>query len=168
LFPPLRSAWSARGLPDPVELQGGNAKRVIFGALNLKSGHRSLLARPSLTAIDFQFFLWQLRSEYRGWNLYLLLDSHRSHQDHTTEDLLKKMKISCLWLPKRSPKLNPMDHLWGKAKEKISANWQYETIDDAAEKFIEHIQMLSNHEALTQAGILSEKFWLKQALLPAF
>jgi hypothetical protein len=61
-----------------------------------------------------------------------------------------------------------MDHLWGKAKEKMTANWQYETIDDAAEKFTEHIQMLSNHEALTQAGVLSENFWLRQVLLPAF
>jgi transposase len=141
---------------------------VIFGALNLRTGHRSLLTRPSLTAIDFQFFLWQLRSEYRGWNIHLLLDGHRSHQDHTTDALLKKMKISCLWLPKRSPKLNPMDHLWGKAKDKMSANYQYETIDDAAEKFLDHTLMLSNHEALVQAGVLSEKFWLKQALSTNF
>jgi hypothetical protein len=126
------------------------------------------LARSGLTAIDFQFFLWQLRSEYRGWNLHLLLDCHRSHQDHTTEALLEKMKIDCLWLPKRSPKLNPMDHLWGKAKDKMTANWQYETIDDAAERFVDHVLALSNHEALIQAGVLSKKFWLRKALSTAF
>lgn len=79
-----------------------------------------------------------------------------------------KMRIRCLWLPKRSPKLNPMDHLWGKTKEKMTANWQYETIDDAAERFIEHVLALSDYEALTQAGVLSKKFWLKQALDTAF
>ncbi len=78
------------------------------------------------------------------------------------------MKIDCLWLPKRSPKLNPMDHLWGKAKDKMTANWQYETIDDAAERFVDHVLALSNHEALIQAGVLSKKFWLRKALSTAF
>lgn len=168
LFPPLRSAWSARGLPDPVELQGGNAKRVIFGALNLRTGHRILLPRSSLTAIDFQFFLWELRSEYRGWNIHLLLDLHPSHKEHTTATLLRKMRFNCLWLPARSPKLNPVDHLWGKAKDKMTANWQYEDIDGAAEKFMGHIMALSPFEALTEAGVLSEKFWLRRAMSTAF
>jgi transposase len=160
LFPPLRSAWSARGLSDPVMLQGGNAKRVIFGAINIRTGHRSLLGRPTLQAEDFQFFLWQIRSEYRGWNIHMILDQHRSHKDHTSKALARKMGIRLLWLPKRAPKLNPMDHLWGKAKARMTANFQYETIDDVADNFVEHIQILSNQDALCQAGILSEKFWL--------
>jgi hypothetical protein len=151
-----------------VELQGGNAKRVVYGALNLRSGHRTILTREGHTAVDFQFFLWQLRSEYRGWNIHLLLDEHKSHRDQSTEALLKKMNFCCHWLPIRSPKLNPMDHLWGKAKGRISANLQYETIDDAVEKFTEYVQTLSNYEALIQAGVLSDKFWLKQALSTAF
>src|SRR5207302_3138620 len=36
LFPPLRAGWSKRGEPARVWLSGRNARRVIFGALNLR------------------------------------------------------------------------------------------------------------------------------------
>ena len=35
LFPPLRSTWSQRGQPAQVLLTGWNARRVVFGAMNL-------------------------------------------------------------------------------------------------------------------------------------
>ena len=45
LFPPLRAAWSVRGEPAGVLLSGWNARRVVFGAMNLRTGARRLLAR---------------------------------------------------------------------------------------------------------------------------
>ena len=43
LFPPLRAAWSRRGEPALVPLTGQNAKRVLFGAINLHTGPRVVL-----------------------------------------------------------------------------------------------------------------------------
>src|SRR6266446_8992982 len=42
LFPPLRAAWSLRGEPAPVPISGANAKRVVFGVLNMQTGNRLL------------------------------------------------------------------------------------------------------------------------------
>jgi hypothetical protein len=44
LCPPLRHQWARQGQPASVLLGGGNARRVIFGAMNLAAGHR--LWRP--------------------------------------------------------------------------------------------------------------------------
>jgi hypothetical protein len=41
--------------------------------------------------------------------------------------------------PKRSPHLNPVDHLWRDAKAVICANRQYATIDDEVERFTDYI-----------------------------
>jgi hypothetical protein len=38
LFPPLRAGWSKRGAATEVRLSGRNAKRVVFGATNLRPG----------------------------------------------------------------------------------------------------------------------------------
>jgi hypothetical protein len=124
LFPPLRSGWALRGQPLPVRLSGRNARRVIFGTLNLRTGHRLFLDRESQRAGDFQAFLRWIQGHYRGWNIALLLDEDPSHTAQGSETLAEELKIELLWLPKRSPKLNPVDHLWGDAKDEVSANRQ--------------------------------------------
>jgi hypothetical protein len=45
LFPPLRAMWSPRGEAACVILSGRNARRVVFGCMNLRTGHRLLLVR---------------------------------------------------------------------------------------------------------------------------
>ena len=73
-----------------------------------------------------------------------------------------------LGLPKRCPELNPMDTLWGQGKDYLSANKQYASIDDQVDRFLEYLQSLSGREALHTAGVLSEDFWLKDALSKNF
>ena len=51
--------------------------------------------------------------------------------------------MTLLWLPKRSPELNPMDTLWGQAKDVIAANKQYATIDEQVDRFLDYLDSLS-------------------------
>jgi hypothetical protein len=43
LFPPLRAAWARKGTQATVPITGANAKRVLFGAINLRTAHRVVL-----------------------------------------------------------------------------------------------------------------------------
>ena len=162
LFPPLRACWSPRGEPAPVLLSGSNAKRVVFGALNLHTGTRLFLVRAKSRAADFQAFLALVRSAYRGWHVALLLDEDSSHTARASIQAATGMTL--LWLPTRAPKLNPIETLWGQAKDVVSANKQYASIDEQAERFVAHLQTMSNQEALRTSGVLSGPFWLKAAL----
>jgi hypothetical protein len=74
LFPPLRATWSLRGVPAEILLSGRNARRVIFGAMNLRSGTRLFMERRKGCSEDFQAFLVEVRSRCRGWHIALLLD----------------------------------------------------------------------------------------------
>ncbi len=40
LLPPLRAGWARRGGDAPVPISGGNAKRVLFGAVKPTPGPR--------------------------------------------------------------------------------------------------------------------------------
>jgi len=68
-----------------------------------------------------------------------------------------------LWLPVRTPELNPMGTLWGQAKDVVSANKQCTIVDDQVDLFIGYLYSLSNNDALQTAGVLSRRFWLNHA-----
>ena len=142
-------------------LSGANARRVVFGTINIDTGHRLFLARKRQRGEDFRAFLPVIRSHYRAWDVALLLDEDPSHTAQESQDLAADLGIALIWLPKRCPELNGMDHLWGHGKDHRCANWQYASIDEEVDDFIHYLQGLSNREALRQAGILSEDFWLR-------
>lgn len=135
---------------------------MIFGAMNLRTGTRLFVPRAKGRSGDFQAFLDEVRSHYWGRHVALLLDEDPCH---TSKASLRETEgMTLLWLPKRSPKLNPMETLWGQGKDVISANKQYATIDEQVDRFLAHLRSLTNHEALYTSGVLSKKFWLKTAL----
>lgn len=168
LFPPLRAMWSPRGQAARVMLSGWNARRVVFGCMNLATGHRLFQVRRHQRACDFQAFLLRIHLRYRGWQVTLLLDSDSSHTAKTSQTMADQLGIQLLWLPKRTPELNPMDTLWGQGKDVISANKQYTNIDQQAESFITYLTSLSNREALKTSGVLSTRFWLRRVLSKNF
>jgi hypothetical protein len=159
MFPPLRAGWALRGEPAEVHISGRNARRVIFGAMNLVTGTRLLLPRPKGRAGDFQAFLGHVRQHYWGRHVALLLDEDPSH---TAKGSLRAAEgMTLLWLPKRSPELNPMDTLWGQAKDVIAANKQYATIDEQVDRFLGFLAGLPGREALHTSGVHSDDFWLR-------
>jgi transposase len=167
LFPPLRATWSPRGQPAQVLLTGWNAKRV-FGAMNLVTGHRLFHVRLHQRAADFQAYLRFVHEHYRGWRVTMLLGENPSHTAQGSRRLADQLGVRLLWLPKRCPELNPMDTLWGQAKDVISANKQYASLDQQVDLFISHLYSLSNKEALRTSGVLSSHFWLHRILSKKF
>lgn len=168
LFPPLRASWSPRGQAAEVLLSGWNARRVVFGTMNLVTGHRLFQVRLHQRAEDFQAFLTWVHAQYRGWHVTLLLDSDGSHTAGASQSLAQRLGVRLLWLPKRAPELNPMDTLWGQAKDIVSANKQYASIDEQVDLFINCLYGLPDREALQTSGVLSRRFWLSRTLSKNF
>lgn len=166
MFPPSRAGWALKGEPAKVHLSGWNARRVIFGGMNLVTGTRLMPPRPEGRAGDFQAFLSHVRRHYRGRHVALLLDEDPSHTAKGSLQAAEGMTL--LWLPKRSPELNPMDTLWGQAKDVIAANKRYATIDEQIDRFLAFLDGLSGHEALHASGVLSDDFWLRTTLSKKF
>jgi hypothetical protein len=164
LFPPLRSCWSPVGQPKEVLLCGRNARRVLFGAMNLRTANRLFLVRERQQAVDFQAFLRVVHYYYRGWQVAMLLDEDPSHTAGGSVGLADKFDIELLWLPKRAPQLNPMDTLWGQGKDVVCADKQYGSLDEQVDRFIGFLESLSAWEALDTAGVYSEDFWLRDVL----
>jgi transposase len=160
LFPPLRAGWFLRGKPAEVAISGENAKRTVYGTINVDTGQRIFVARDGACAVDFQVLLRLVSQEYANRRVVVLLDGASRHTAETSEDLVNALNIEFIRLPVRCTNVNPMDRLWKWGKDKICANKQYLSIDEQAKRFIEYLSGLSPQEALTKAGILSGNFWL--------
>lgn len=164
LFPPLRAAWAERGRQAEVRISGRNARRVIFGAINLRSGRHVLVVHHRQRAQDFCSFLRELRRHYPARPLVLLLDEDSSHTARDSQKIAADLDIRLLWLPKRCPELNPMDHLWRSVKRDVCANRQDASVDLTAARALRYLRRLTPRAALVKAGTCSAQFWLRRAL----
>ena len=161
LLPEIRRAWSLRGEQARIPISGENAKCVLFGVLNPRTGHRIVARGPNLRQQHFQRFLRLLRRSYPGRPIWLVLDKASCHTTPSTQALAESLDIVFIWLPKQWSQLNGMDQLWKELKKDISANFQYRSIEQHADFALRWIHSLSKTEALHKAGILSRHFWLK-------
>lgn len=161
LLPPLRACWALRGEQAVVPITGHNAKRVLFGVINPRTGHRILMRAHNMRQEAFQSFLRLLRQRYRGQPLWLVLDEASCHTAKASRQLAAQLDITLIWLPKQCSELNSMDHLWRELKGKIAANRQYADIDQSADQAEKWVLGLTKNQARCKAGVLSKNFWLK-------
>lgn len=164
LFPGLRKGWTLKGKQALVPISGRNARRVLFGTINMRTGHRIVARYRNMGQASFQDFLRLLRRNYKDRPIWMLLDKAGCHKNSKSTSLAQELKIELIWLPKQCPELNAMDHLWRDLKGNISSNHQYQDIEQHIEMAEHYILNLSNKQALTKAGILADNFWLKSFL----
>ena len=162
LFPPLRNRWARAGAQAEVPITGANAKRVLFGAINLRTAHRVVVTAQHAGGTAVRAFLVELRRRYgRSGTIWLLADRASGHTAGATRALAARLGIEFLWLPKQAPELNAMDQLWRELKRLVAANRQAPNIDVLAAQASEWVLDLSPSEARRKAGMLSEHYWLK-------
>jgi transposase len=162
--PPLYSCYGHRGEQVRVPITGNRARRILHGALNLRTGTILLLITDIWDALTHQYFLNMIRSHWRGWNVVLFEDRGAPHRAEETMDLAKRVNIELRFLPVATPKLNAMDHLWRHVKQNALANRATKTIDLSADAACQYLFDLSPQERLKKAGVLSSNFWLRSIL----
>jgi transposase len=164
----MRKSWSLRGQQAQILLSGYNARRVIFGGLELRTGERLFVTRRRQQASDFAQWLLRLRQNHPGGELAVLLDENSCHTCAATRKLAQRLNVLLIFLPKRSPHLNPADHLWRWAKGTLCANRQDPDLSAQAERFVLDLRSLPSQTALRLAGVLSKRFWLRRVLSKLF
>ena len=164
LFPGLRRAWSLRGQQAEVPITGRNAKRVLFATINLHTGHRICLRGANMRQANFHALLSEVRHRYGKRPVWMLLDSAPCHIAAKSQALAAALDIHVVWLPKQCSELNAMDQLWKELKGKVSANYQFSSIEEHANYAQAWLFNLTDQDALHKASVLSKNFWLRSFL----
>jgi hypothetical protein len=158
--PPLYSCYGHIGEQVRVPITGNRSKRILHGAINIKTGDIALLITKEWTKPEHQGFLSMTRSHWRGWNIVLFEDRAGQHTSPESLEWAEELGIEIRLLPRATPELNAMDHLWRHTKREALGDRETETIESSALDACQYIIDLSPRDRLRKAGVLSGDFWL--------
>jgi transposase len=158
--PPLYSCYGHVGEQVRVPITGNRSKRILHGAINIKTGDISLLITKEWTKPEHQGFLSMIRSHWRGWDIVLFEDRAGQHTSPESLEWAEELGIEIRLLPRATPELNAMDHLWRHTKREALGDRETETVDRSALDACQYIIDLSPRDRLLKAGVLSGDFWL--------
>lgn len=158
--PPLYSCYGRIGEQARVPITGNRAKRILHGALNIRSGDGVLLITQEWVQETHQAFLQMIRTHWRGWRIVLFADRGAPHTAEAGQEMAADLGIELRFLPRATPEGNAMDHLGRHVKGRALANRETRSIDASADQACRSILDLSPRERLQKAGVLSGNFWL--------
>ncbi len=125
LLPLVRAMWM-KGARVRVPTPGTNAKRILFGALDARTGALLYAVRPRKLAVYFVEFVEQLARAYPTGEVVLAMDNVSTHNAKVVREWLARpenARFRLLWLPKYSAhEHNPIERAWGLMKDKVAAN----------------------------------------------
>ena len=124
LLPPLRAMWQRIRTQVRLPTPGQNAKRPIFGGLDLRTGQWFYRLADHKRTVDFIAFLTPLLVTYPVGVIYVILDNASIH---TSKELVKWLaahpRLQLVYLPTYSGhRLNPVEKVWWCFKGFIAAN----------------------------------------------
>ena len=158
--PPLYCCYGPVGAQVCIPITGNRAKRILHGVINVKTGELLLLITEAWDELTHQYFLEMIRAHWQGWQIILFEDRGTPHTAEESLELALTLGMQVRLLPRATPELNAMDHLFRFVKGRAVANRPTRSIDDSAMAACRYLYKLSHRERLQKAGILSGNFWL--------
>ncbi len=128
----------------------------VFGALNPLNGEIIFKTLDRKNGVNFIGFLQQLLKIYPILDIYLVVDRATYHRSGMVKEwLAKNPKIHLIYLPPKSPRLNPIEHIWRWLKGEVAANRTYMDIEPLKQGCIKKLSSLTFEDALRISGLKS-------------
>jgi putative transposase len=128
----LRAMWQRLGEQVRVFTPGQNAKRGVFGALNLRTGEWFYHLTDHKRSGDFIALLAHLLEAYSLGMIYVLVDNASIHTSLAVRQWLEHHpRLELVYLPTYSGhQLNPVEKVWWALKGEIAANRCFKSLAD--------------------------------------
>jgi transposase len=128
----VRAMWQRIGTQTRIPTPGQNAKRGVFGFLNLRTGEWFYHLTEHKRGTEFIAFLDQLLAVYPVYPIFVLVDNASIHTSKAVKQwVADHPRLELVYLPTYSGhKLNPVEKVWWALKAEISANRCFKTLKD--------------------------------------
>lgn len=157
----MRACWAKRGQQREVVISGRNARRVIHGALNARTGELVTLGRERSRQDDCIAFVEALAQVRPETPKLLIWDNAPPHHPKRVATAAEHAHITIAWLPFRAPELNPCEDIWRLLKQLVAANRVYDTLETLLAHALAWLAACSPASLLARSGLTSSKFnWL--------
>ena len=160
-FPPLRAGWSQVGQAAHVVISGRNARRTLFGALNVTTGELVCLPLLRCRTDEIVTAMTELGAVRPEVPKLLIWDNAPPHHPHRVRDAAATAGITLAFLPFRSPELMPLEEVWRGLKQTVAANRCYASLEELVSRALTWLTTMTDAERRRRCGLLSSKFeWL--------
>jgi transposase len=124
LLASVRAMWQRVNTQVRLPTPGQNAKRGVFGALNLRSGGWHYQVSAHKRSGEFSAFLDMLLVAYAVGIVYVILDNVSIHHSRATLTwLAAHPRLQLVYLPTYTGhRLNPVEKVWWQLKRTVAAN----------------------------------------------
>lgn len=137
LNPEIGSCWMRKGQQSHVQTPGNNHKRYLAGSLDWRTGEMISTLGPKRNGDLFVAHLDDLVCELGGQfeKIHVILDNAPFHDCKQVNEwlALHGQKIELHFLPKYSPKLNPIERVWWHLREQVTRNHTCREIEELIE-----------------------------------
>jgi transposase len=136
LYPYLVAIWSVVGSPQPqVRTPGKNHKRVLYGGLNLKTGHLTSHWAATKSGAHFVEYLETLLHAYPDQRILMIADNGSFHHTLKVDAYVKEHRdrLEIKWLPPYCPDLNDIERTWRRLKASHASNFLFNSLDELVE-----------------------------------
>ena len=156
LLPLLRAMWHRVGQQIRIPTPGTNQSRVLFGALDIRTGEWVHRVRKRMFKEDFIAFLEHLLIVYPHGPILLVVDNFSSHKAHAVKAwLAAHPRLQLLFLPTYCSHLNPVEAIWLRLKNQIAANRLYGSMALLLETVQSFFHQMTPERAMTWASLTS-------------
>jgi len=142
--------WLEAGSYPRVEVNTKRENKSIYGFLNIKTGKEHAYTANWQTMYETEKILKKIRLAYprktnksnhlQGAKILLFWDSAGWHKGSKVQEYIKKDgNITQVFFPRYTPELNPQEHVWKDAKEKVTKNRYIPNIDKTAKDFVSYL-----------------------------
>jgi transposase len=138
----IRRAWLKKGGRTVVETERSKEHQNYLGFLNQKNGECDVYEIDRGNTEETIMVLRKLLKKYPDKKICIVWNNARWHRSKGLRGLLGKgnefENIHLIWLPPYSPEHNPIEHVWGWAKDK-TANRSSVLMSKLKEEFLNSI-----------------------------
>lgn len=135
----LGRAWAQKGRPFVVKAKQGREQVYAYFAADPKEGEAVLSLLPLVCAEAMNIFLEQVALAFPGRKVLMFLDRAGWH---TAKKLRIPKDIMLMFLPPRSPELNPVERLWKHIRQAVMHNQVFDMLREVLAALDESLMSL--------------------------
>jgi len=146
----LRAMWQRVGEQVHIPTPGQNAKRGVFGGLNLRTGEWFSVVAARKRGVEFIAFLTTLLTAYPVGTIYVIVDNASIHTSQAVMTwLTAHPRLQLVYLPTYSGhRLNPVEKIWWDLKNEIAANRCFKSLADLEAAICQYFASLTKERVL--------------------
>jgi transposase len=154
-LPPLRNMWMRKGQQSRIPTPEQNDSFYSYGVLDLESGawFDQLFEKANSDATIA--YLTALLEAHPEKHILLIWDQAKYHTSHKVQRWIASQdRLTVLLLPKYSPELNPVEHIWRVVKQRVASNLT-RTIEALQAAYRVFFQEQDSQPLLQTAGLIA-------------